>query len=111
MAGDKDTLQTFEFVLGDYDKNHWYWEVNEMQSHSIEVAERLVNATGDILARILPMRSSLCTLQVVELGRKLILSGLIGLVGRKTIAQSVVGLVLHQLYTAAPLLRTSMPRC
>ena len=49
MAGDKDTLQTFEFVLGDYDKNHWYWEVNEMQSHSIEVAERLVNATGDIL--------------------------------------------------------------
>ena len=37
MAGDKDTLQTFEFVLGDYDTKHWYWEVNEMQSHSIEV--------------------------------------------------------------------------
>jgi hypothetical protein len=29
----------------------------------------------------------------VELGRKLILSGLIGLVGRKTVAQSAVGLV------------------
>ena len=49
-------------------------------------------------------------MQVVELGRKLILSGLIGLVGRKTIAQSVVGLVLHQLYTAVLLLRPSMPR-
>jgi hypothetical protein len=29
----------------------------------------------------------------VELGRKLILSGLIGLVGRKTVAQSAEGLV------------------
>ena len=52
-ADDKDTLQTFGFVLGDYDRDHWYWEV-------------------------------------IELSRKLILAGLIGLVGRGSIAQAVV---------------------
>ena len=28
--GDPDTLQKFEFVLGDYDREHWYWEVVEL---------------------------------------------------------------------------------
>ena len=42
---DEDTLQLFAFVIGGYNKEHWYWEV-------------------------------------IELGRKLILAGLIGLVCR-----------------------------
>ena len=28
MVGDEDTLQTFDFVLGDYNPQHWYWEVS-----------------------------------------------------------------------------------
>ena len=43
LEEDEDTIQVYDFVLGDYNKEHWYWEV-------------------------------------VELGRKLILGGLIGLV-------------------------------
>jgi hypothetical protein len=56
-AGDNDTLETFGFVLGDYDSDHWYWEV-------------------------------------CELARKLILAGLIGLVGRGSIAQAVVATII-----------------
>jgi hypothetical protein len=52
-AGDKDTLEIFGFVLGDYNTQHWYWEV-------------------------------------IELARKLVLAGLIGLFGRGSIAQAVV---------------------
>eukprot|EP01046_Picozoa_sp_COSAG06_P031452 COSAG06_NODE_3065_length_5901_cov_5.700965_2_plen_1264_part_00 len=51
LAEDEDTLQKFDFVLGDYKRGFWFWEV-------------------------------------VELSRKLILSGLIGIFGRGTIAQS-----------------------
>jgi hypothetical protein len=47
----------FDFVLGDYNKEHWYWEI-------------------------------------VEFGRKLLLSGLMGLVGRGSIAQAVVCTVI-----------------
>jgi hypothetical protein len=43
LDDDEDTVKVYDFVLGDYNKEHWYWEV-------------------------------------VELGRKLILAGLIGLV-------------------------------
>jgi predicted outer membrane repeat protein len=28
MADDEDTVRQFEFVLDDYNKEHWYWEVN-----------------------------------------------------------------------------------
>jgi hypothetical protein len=28
MMDDEDTVRQFEFVLGDYNKEHWYWEVN-----------------------------------------------------------------------------------
>ena len=49
MEEDEDTIQAYDFVLGDYNKEHWYWEV-------------------------------------VELGRKLILGGLIGLVCGRPVA-------------------------
>ena len=62
-AGNEDTLQEFNFVLGDYDAKHWYWEC-------------------------------------VELGRKLILSGLIGMVGRKTVAQAVLATLVAFLFFA-----------
>jgi hypothetical protein len=51
LDDDEDTLQKYAFVLGDYKKEYWYWEV-------------------------------------VELARKLVLSGLMALVGRGSIAQS-----------------------
>jgi hypothetical protein len=51
LEEDEDTMQKFDFVLGDYLPQKWYWEV-------------------------------------VELFRKLVLSGLIGLFGRGTIGQS-----------------------
>ena len=34
MADDEDTVRHFDFVLGDYNKEHWYWEVNEHNSIS-----------------------------------------------------------------------------
>jgi hypothetical protein len=60
---DEDTLAKFDFVLGDYKKTHWYWEV-------------------------------------VELSRKLILSGLIGLFGRGTVAQVSVATLTSFVYFA-----------
>mgnify|MGYP003329115687 CR=1 FL=1 len=48
QQGEKNTLQKFDFVLCDYETEHWYWEF-------------------------------------VERIRKLILAGLIGLVGRGTV--------------------------
>jgi len=53
-AGDQDAQRMFGFVIGDYNPEHYGWEV-------------------------------------IELARKLILSGLLGLVGRGTILQSVCG--------------------
>jgi hypothetical protein len=61
--GDPDTLQKFEFVLGDYDQAHWYWEV-------------------------------------VELTRKLVLAGLIGLAGRGTVFQTVVATLISFMFFA-----------
>ena len=49
-AGDEDTLKFWDFALGDYSTDHWYWEV-------------------------------------VELSRKLIMAGLLGLLGRGSIIQ------------------------
>merc|ERR1711871_1312371 len=57
MNEDEDTLQKFSFVLGDYDTQHWYWEV-------------------------------------VELSRKLIMSGLLSLFLPGSIAQVVVATIL-----------------
>ena len=58
LAEDEDTLlRKFDFVLGDYKREYWFWEV-------------------------------------VELFRKLILSGVIGLFGRGTIAQSFAAVVI-----------------
>jgi hypothetical protein len=53
FAGDEDTLKLFDFVIGDYTAQCWYWEL-------------------------------------VELGRKLVLAGLIGMLGRGTVGQIVV---------------------
>ena len=63
LAGDKDTLQKFDFVLADYDTEHWYWEI-------------------------------------VELIRKLILAGLIGLVGRGTVLQTVLATLISFMFFA-----------
>lgn len=63
VAGDEETLQTFDFVLGDYVPERWYWEC-------------------------------------VELSRKLVLSGLIGLVGRGTIAQCFTATLISFFYFA-----------
>ena len=63
LAGDKDTLQKFDFVLADYDTAHWYWEI-------------------------------------VELVRKLILAGLIGLVGRGTVLQTVLASLISFMFCA-----------
>ena len=60
---DADTLQKFSFVLGDYDAEHWYWEV-------------------------------------VELSRKLILTGIIGLFQRGSIAQVVAATMLSFFFFA-----------
>ena len=56
--------QKFQFVLGDYKRDFWYWEV-------------------------------------VELSRKLILAGVIGLVQRGTIAQTVAATLISFIYFAA----------
>ena len=61
--GDHDTLSKFDFVLGDYDREHWYWEV-------------------------------------VELSRKLILAGLIGLAGRGSVFQTVVATLISFMFFA-----------
>ena len=63
LAGDEETLHKFDFALGDYKREFWYWEV-------------------------------------VELGRKLILSGLIGLFGRGTIAQNFAAVVISFFFFA-----------
>ena len=63
QQGDKGTLQKFDFVLGDYDSAHWYWEI-------------------------------------VELIRKLIMAGLIGLVGRGTVLQTVLATLISFLFFA-----------
>lgn len=59
-------LQKFEFVLGDYKQECWYWEG-------------------------------------VELGRKLLLTGLIGLVQRGSIAQTVLAALISFGFFAATL--------
>eukprot|EP01051_Picozoa_sp_SAG22_P005755 SAG22_NODE_353_length_11812_cov_58.910783_4_plen_1161_part_00 len=60
LAGDEDTCRKFDFVIGDYKPEYWYWEV-------------------------------------IEYGRKLVLSGLIGviaMVGAGPITQSVVAVFI-----------------
>ena len=66
LAGDPATMQHYNFAIGDYKTEYWYWEV-------------------------------------VELGRKLILSGLIGLFGRGTIAQCFVAVIVSFLFFATSL--------
>merc|ERR1711871_605450 len=63
-AGDVPTLQKFDFVLGDFKREYWYWEV-------------------------------------VELSRKLLLTGLMSLMMRGTITQVVVATVISFFYFAA----------
>lgn len=60
---DVDTLKFWDFAIGDYDVNHWYWEC-------------------------------------VELSRKMILSGMLGLLGRGSIKQVAVGVVVSFLFFA-----------
>ena len=60
---DKAALQEFDFMIGDYKKTHWYWEI-------------------------------------AELGRKLVLSGVLGLVGRGTVAQSMCATFVAFFYFA-----------
>jgi hypothetical protein len=60
---DRETLQKFNFCLGDYDREHWYWEV-------------------------------------VELGRKLMLSGVIGLFNRGSVLQTVAAVVVAFVFFA-----------
>ena len=60
---DKAALQEFDFMIGDYKKTHWYWEI-------------------------------------AELGRKLVLSGVLGLVGRGTVAQVMCATVVAFFYFA-----------
>jgi len=60
---DRDTLQKFDFALGDYKLSHWYWEV-------------------------------------VELARKLALSGLIGLFQRGSVLQTVCATVISFFFFA-----------
>jgi len=62
-SGDPDTEQKFEFVLGDYQSRHWYWEC-------------------------------------VELFRKLILSGLISVFQRGSIAQTVLATLISFMFFA-----------
>ena len=60
---DEDTLQKFDFALGDYNTRHWYWEV-------------------------------------IELSRKLILTGFISVFQRGSIAQTVVATLLSFFFFA-----------
>merc|ERR1712166_207430 len=60
---DEDTLQMYDFILGDYKTEFWYWEV-------------------------------------IELTRKLILTGLIGMIGRGTVGQSVTCTVVAFVFFA-----------
>ena len=64
MEEDPDALRKFNFILGDYDKEHWYWEI-------------------------------------IEFWRKLLLAGLIALVGRGTISQAVLATLISFLFFAA----------
>ena len=41
--GDPDTLQKFEFVLGDYDREHWYWEWHVL--HTVHVGWSAIRRT------------------------------------------------------------------
>ena len=63
LAEDPDTLQKFQFALGDYKTTHWYWEI-------------------------------------VELSRKLMLTGLISLFGRGSVAQVVAATCVSFFYFA-----------
>ena len=51
--------------------------------------------------RLLPRTTGRATSQVVELSRKLIMSGLLGLVGRGSIGQAVLAVVLAFVFFAA----------
>lgn len=31
QAGDEDTLKFWDFALGDYDADHWYWELRQVR--------------------------------------------------------------------------------
>jgi hypothetical protein len=64
--GDEDTLKTWDFALGDYDADHWYWEC-------------------------------------VELGRKMIMTGVVDLLGRGTIIQVFLATVISFFFFAASL--------
>eukprot|EP01051_Picozoa_sp_SAG22_P008615 SAG22_NODE_666_length_8013_cov_2.524640_7_plen_1400_part_00 len=61
---DEDTLNLFGAVVGDYDGNHWYWEL-------------------------------------VELARKLCLTGLIGLLGRGSVAQTIAASFVAAMFSFA----------
>jgi hypothetical protein len=64
LAKDEDTMAQFDFVVGDYKIEYWYWEI-------------------------------------IEFSRKLVLAGLISLVGRGTVGQAVLGTVIAFGYFAA----------
>ena len=64
LDDDTDTMRKYRFALGDYDRQHWYWEV-------------------------------------VELSRKLVLSGFIGLFQKGSIAQVFVATLISFLFFAA----------
>jgi hypothetical protein len=85
LIGDEATLRTFAFVLGDYKPTHWYWEVSTI------VDSALSQPKAPSFKRVL---------QVVELSRKLIMSGLLGLVGRGSIGQAVLAVVLAFIFFA-----------
>jgi hypothetical protein len=80
---------------GDYDKEHWYWEVVELSKLALRaflviLLARLAFLFVYIWACVSVPESCL----VVQTGRKLILSGLISLFQRGSIAQTVLATML-----------------
>ena len=80
--------QKYDFVLGDYKKEFWYWEVRRHTQYGLSSAPHSSDLACDAL-------------KVVELFRKLILAGGIGLVQRGSIAQTMLATLISFFFFAA----------
>ena len=91
MAEDEDTVAQFDFVLGDY-KKEFCASLSPIKYNSLLMTYCFVRLRVFLL--LLPALDTPDYWEVVELARKLILSGVIGLVGRGTVAQSACAMVI-----------------
>ena len=100
MEEDPEVLKEFGFVLQDYKLSHWYWEVVSAQQIAfLCLCTAFSRCRSLVFLCLLFADGALRLRSQVELARKLILSGVIGLFRRGSITQIVLATFLSFVFT------------